>query len=184
MAPRSRPVLWTLLLWASFGCEVTETDEAPADRRPPARRAEQFRSSPVDRALEAAAEVVRTRGFAKEGDDERGFVVHRETEVMELPMKSGTCYVVLAVGSSALRELDLRVFDSDGGEVARDAHQGSRAAVHHCPPQSGLHYLGVRAVKGNGLYAVRRFRGPTGLDVRVDDLFPEPVAPAEETERP
>lgn len=173
-----------LLLWASSGCEAAETEKVSADRTPPPRRAEQFRSPPVDRALEAAAEIVRTRGFAKEGEDERGFVVHRETEVMELPLKSGTCYVVVAVGSSALRELNLRVFDSDGGEVARDRQTGSRAAVHHCPPQSGLHYLGVRAAKGNGLYAVRRFRGPTGLDVRVDGLFPEPVAPAEEMKRP
>jgi hypothetical protein len=161
-----------LVLCLQVGC-----DEAEARNHEPAPRAEEFRSGPVDAALDSATEVVRTRGFSQDGDDWRGFVVQRDTKVTELPMRAGSCYVVIAAGSDALRELGLRLFDTDGGEVARGVQAGSRNALHHCPPQSGTHYLGVRAATGNGLFAVRRFRGPTGLDVRLDDIFPPPAPP-------
>lgn len=172
----------SLLIMACAGCEEADARREEPEVEPPAR-ADEFRSAAVDETLDAAAEVVRTRGFNRAGDDWRGFVVRRETEVQELPMKTGTCYVVVAVGSPALRELGLRIFDGDGGEVARDRRGGGRAALHYCPPQSGTHYVGVRASSGNGLFAVRHFRGPTGLDVRLDDLFPSPK-PTVEAERP
>jgi hypothetical protein len=172
--------LWLALLAVPTGCERAE---APAAE--PSPRARAYRSAVVDGALEAAADVVRTRGFTEEGEDWHGFIVQRDTQVREVPLRAGSCYVVMVAGSSALREVSLRLFDSDGGEVARDGHPGPATALHHCPPQSGTHYLGVRAVSGNGLFAVRGFRGPTGLDVRLDDLFPPPTpAPAAKGERP
>lgn len=164
-----------MLLVVPLGCEEP-AEPAPEPEPEPGARASEFRSAPVDEVLEAAAQRVRTRGFSAEGDDWRGFVVQRETEVADLPMRAGTCYVVVGVGSEALRELDLLLFDSDGAEVARDGQTGPRVAVHYCPPQSGTHYLGVRATTGNGLFAVRRFEGPTGLDVRIDELFAHAAA--------
>jgi hypothetical protein len=76
-----------------------------------------------------------------------------------------------------MRELDVRVFDGDGAEVARDGEQGPVALVRFCPAQNGTYYVASRAAAGSGLYATRAFRGPAGLPLRVDDVL-RAVAPA------
>lgn len=153
------------------GAEQAEADE-PAQAQGWAKR---FVSDRVDAVLDAGERVLRTRGFEDEGGQWRGFLVAHGSEVRTATMHSGACYAISAAGSTALEELDLRVFDGDGGEVARDRMTGSEAALHYCPPQSGTFYVAVRAADGSGLFGVRRYTGPTGLGVRLDDLFAEPV---------
>lgn len=138
-------------------------------------RAAEFRSAAVTEAVSAAAEVVQTRGFAPTDGGHRGFLVEDTAEASEASMRSGSCYVALAAGSAALRELELAVYDADGVEVATDAHTGPHAAVLFCPTQTGIYYLTLRASAGSGLYELRTFRGPTGLTIGVDDLFREPA---------
>ena len=133
-------------------------------------RAEDFRSEELDRALEEASEVVRTRGFTLQGDPWRGFLVDRGTSVKEVSLRSGVCYAVVAVGSAALERIDVTVYDSDGAETARSGPQVS--ALRVCPPQSGIYFVAMRA-SGSGLFAARRFQGPAGLDIRLDDLAAE-----------
>lgn len=147
--------------------------EAPPD--PP--RAAEFRSPAVQQAIEAASAVVQTRGFATLGEEWRGFLVDHASDVRAVPMRSGTCYVALAAASSAVRELNLRVFDSDGGEVVHDGTSGPLAALRFCPSQSGTYYVAVHASSGSGLFEVRTFRGPTGLEIRIDDVFREVPPP-------
>lgn len=169
-----RPLLLIALLLAGCG----EDTDAQASVDPEPTRADEYRSARVAEAMEAASEIVQTRGFATMDDAWRGFLVEHAAEVRERPMRSGTCYVVLAAGSAAMRELNVRIFDSDGGEVVQDATDGPRAAVRFCPSQSGTYYVTVRASAGSGLIEARTFRGPTGLQIRVDDLFRE-VVPVE-----
>lgn len=151
------------------GCDTGQPDPEMTD--PTAPRAAEYRSARVDEALEAASEVVRTRGFSTLDDAFRGFVVEHTADVREQLMRSGTCYVVLAAASAAMRELDVRIYDSDGVEVVQDMNDGPLAALRFCPAQSGTYYVTIRASAGSGLYAVNTFRGPTGLDIRTDDLF-------------
>jgi hypothetical protein len=158
---------------AAAGCGEASSPDAGA---PSAPRADEFRSARVDAALESASRVIRTRGFTPEGAVARGFLLEQASEVSSVPMRSGSCYVALAVGSAALRELDLRVFDGDGAEVAREADQGSLAVLRFCPAQNGTYFVTVRASAGSGLYAAHAFRGPTGLSFRVDDVL-RSVAP-------
>jgi hypothetical protein len=154
-------------LGGSLGCnENVEADE-PED----VRRAEEFVSEEVRAVLDAADRAVETRGFSRSGDEWRGFLVEHETLVHEAPLRAGSCTIVVGVGSRALVELDLRLYDSDGSAVAEDATRGNGSALRYCPPHTGMHYLAVLATAGDGLYAARRFDGPTGLDVPVDDLF-------------
>jgi hypothetical protein len=149
-------------------------------------RAAEFRSEQVRTVIEAAEQTIRTRGFASDGEEQRGFLVAQGSAVHEAPLRAGSCYVILGAGSEALRELDLRIFDSDGTEVAQDAQRGAGAALFYCPPHAGTHYVAALATAGTGLYAVRRYAGPTGLEVRLDDLFREvsPAAPSSETNLP
>lgn len=111
------------------------------------------------------------RGFSADGDEQRAFLVEQGSEVRSIAMRTGSCWVVLGAGSSALRELDLRLFDAEGAEVARDGEQGAIAIVRFCPAQNGTYYASLRAAGGSGLVAVRAFRGPTGLAFRVDDVL-------------
>ncbi|MGE0787863.1 MAG: hypothetical protein AB7S26_19470 [Sandaracinaceae bacterium] len=139
--------------------------------QPEPPRAEEYRSERVHEAIEAAAEVVQTRGFGTQDDAWRGFLVEHTADVRERSMRSGTCYVVLAAGSAAIRELNVRIYDGEGGEVVEDGIDGPNAALRFCPSQSGVYYVTVRASAGSGLIEMRTFRGPTGLAIRVDDLF-------------
>jgi hypothetical protein len=150
---------------------------AEAEERAPVRRAAEFRSDAVQRALDDVGRAVRTRGFAADGEEWRGFVVEQSTEVGEVSLRGGSCYVVIGAGSAALHDLVLRVHDGDGGDVARDVVPGAAAAARFCPPRTGTYYVSVRAGAGSGIFAVRRFRGPAGLPVQLDDLFPPPPAP-------
>ncbi|AKF06820.1 hypothetical protein DB32_003969 [Sandaracinus amylolyticus] len=162
-----------VLVLAGCGTSTAAPDAGIA--APP--RAAEFRSPRVDTMLESASRVIRTRGFTADGDATRGFLLEQATEVRSTSMRTGSCYVALGVGSSAMRELDLRVFDGDGAEVARDAEQGPIAALRFCPAQNGTYFVAVRASAGSGLYATRTFRGPTGIAFRVDDVL-RAVAPA------
>lgn len=159
--------LRALLVALSFAALPSACDgDASAD--PPARRAAEFRSPAVEAELERAATVVRTRGFTDvDGTPWRGFLVDRGAAVDELRLRRGSCYVVLAAVSAAMEDLTIALYDSDGGEVAHSA-PGTRA-LRYCPPQTGTYFVALRA-EGSGLFAVARFEGPTGLDIRLDDL--------------
>lgn len=164
---------------AAAGCDGDVAAEGPVEAP---RHAAEFRSEQVRTVLDAAGQAIQTRGFASADDEWRGFLVEQGSAADEAALRGGTCYVFLGAGSDALRELDLRVFDSDGSEVSQDAQHGPGAALQYCPPHAGTYYVAALATSGTGLFAVRRYQGPTGLDLRLDDLFrdgpgAEPPAP-------
>ncbi len=148
----------------------------PSEQSPTAN---EFVSSRVSASLGQLARAATTRGFTEEGPDRRGFLVERGPNVLEIQLRSGSCYLLVAAGSEAIRELDVTLHQGDGAEVVRDGATGRLTALHHCPPQSGTFYAAVQATAGNGLYALRVLRGPNGLDVRTDD-----IVRAAEPERP
>jgi hypothetical protein len=141
----------------------TEEEVAPA--------ANAFVSSRVSSSLGQLARAATTRGFTEEGPDRRGFLVERGPDVIEVQLRSGSCYLLVSAGSEAIRELDVTLHAGDGAEIVRDDATGRLAALHHCPPQSGTFYVSVQATAGNGLFALRVLRGPNGLDVRTEDII-------------
>lgn len=160
-----------LSLGLGAGCDgARERGGEGAHQVQPAPAA-RYESSRLRATVEAAGDVISTRGFSAEGMDFKGFLVAHTSSVQDLSLHAGACYVVVAAGSAALREIDMRLFDGDGTEVAADSLVGARAAVHFCPSQNGRYYLALRAAAGNGLFAVRQFKGPSGIAVRIDDLF-------------
>jgi hypothetical protein len=163
---------------AAIGCNGARSASSDDD----SPRAGEFRSPSVTHAMDAASELVRTRGFAASTPMWRGFLVEHGSDIREQSLRTGTCTVVLGAGSRSIRELDLKVFDSDGGEIVQDATSGPLAALRFCPSQSGTYYIAVHASAGNGLFEVRSFRGPTGLEIRIDDVFREVAPPEPPTE--
>lgn len=145
------------------------TPAAPAEEPAPAANA--FVSSRVSSSLGQLARAATTRGFTEEGPDRRGFLVERGPDVIEVQLRSGSCYLLVSAGSEAIRELDVTLHAGDGAEIVRDDATGRLAALHHCPPQSGTFYVAVQATAGNGLFALRVLRGPNGLDVRTEDII-------------
>lgn len=180
-APLARSTGVSLVLVLGLACDGDVSAEQPEEEP---RVAAEFRSEHVRTILGAAEQTVQTRGFSSDGDEWRGFLVEQGSAADEAPLRADTCYVILGAGSEALRELDLRVFDSDGTEVARDGQNGPGAALHYCPPHTGTHYTAALATAGTGLFAVRRYAGPTGLDVRLDDLFRDPASAPEGVAQP
>ncbi len=144
-----------------LGCTGAEAEE-------PVRRAAEFRSDIVEEQLDTNSDLIRARGFADQAETAwRGFLVDGGAAVDQARFRSGNCYVVLAAASEGIEALRVGVYDSDGTEVARSEEQ--RRALRYCPPQTGTYFVAVR-VNGSGLFAVRRFEGPTGLDIVLDDL--------------
>lgn len=151
-------------------CSCTWGDDAPAE--PEAPRAAEFRSGSVDQGLDATLRAAQTRGFSPEADLFRGFLPEGSVAVHEILLSAGSCYAVLAAGSSGLREIDLALYLADGTEGARDATSGRTTALLYCPVHAGTYYVTLRASAGSGLYGVRVVHGPTGLDVTAADLLP------------
>ncbi|MCZ7684853.1 MAG: hypothetical protein M5U28_41200 [Sandaracinaceae bacterium] len=61
------------------------------------------------------------------------------------------------------------------GRARRDERRARRAAL--LPSQSGTYYVAAHASAGSGIFEVRAFRGPTGLEIRMDDIFREAAPP-------
>lgn len=175
-------LLGAYLVGAMAGCPeavappALEGDGAFEDGAP---RADAFVSSQVAASLGQLERAATTRGFTRDGVEHRGFLVERGPLVHEASLRSGSCYVFVAAASQAVRELELTLYHGDGTEVGGDDANGRLAVFHHCPAQSGVFYVGVQATAGNGLYGLRTFRGPNGLDVRAEDIVraAEPARP-------
>ena len=169
-------VVLTIAIAFAGGCEHR------AQGHEPQAAAGEFRSEDVDRSLAAADVVMRTRGYTPEWDVRRGFLVERDSEVIEISLAVDACYVATAAGSAAMDNIDLRIFSSGGSEAARDTTTGAQTAAAYCPPHPGVHYLAVQAESGTGLFGVQLFRGPSGLDMRLDDVFGDPARPPSDVE--
>jgi hypothetical protein len=162
-------VLPFVVALAMLGCTLGETDASESSEPSPAI---EYRSETVDEGLDATLRAAQTRGFSPDEDAFRGFVVEGSVQVHEVSLSAGSCYAVLAAGSTGLREVDLALFLADGSEGARDTTTGRSAALLYCPVHAGTYYVTVRASAGSGLYGIRVAHGPTGLDVTAADLLP------------
>lgn len=151
-------------------CSLGQDEAASTEEH----HAAEYRSESVDEGLDATLRAAQTRGFSPEDDVFRGFVLEGSVGVHEITLAAGSCYAVLAAGSTGLREIDVALFLADGTEGARDATTGRTTALLYCPVHAGTYYVTVQASAGSGLFGVRIAHGPTGLDVTAADLLPAP----------
>ena len=152
--------------WVATGCS---TQNAPALPKEP--RADEYQSPFLAAELERITRDLSTRGFTRDGAENRGFLAAPSTVAREQALHAGGCYVAVIVGTKAIGELDARMFDINGAEVATSNLEGPHATFDYCPSQSGTYYVTVRAKQGAGLYEMRLFHGPSGVESRSEDLF-------------
>jgi hypothetical protein len=79
-------------------------------------------------------------------------------------MIANHCYRILAVGGVEVNDLDLALYDADGGELDADTSGGDYPALGTtrpiCPPSPGRYRVEVRMRSGAGEYAVVAVRTP------------------------
>ncbi len=79
---------------------------------------------------------------------------------LEVDAQAGHCYVALGAGVPSVRELDLKVFDGLGNEIARDGERDAFPRVRFCPTLAGRFRVNVRMFQGYGPYGVQVFEVP------------------------
>ncbi|MEM6958877.1 MAG: hypothetical protein AAF645_24560, partial [Myxococcota bacterium] len=161
---RDRPAVRALLLLCLCSCASERAVEIEADGDAPPG----FVSGELEARLEEADGRLRARGLSEETFAWRGFLIDGDADARELELQRGACHAFVAAVSSGISEIDLVLHDSEGIERARGS-----GTLRLCANESGVHFLSVRAA-GSGLFSVRRYVGPTGLDVRLDDVLETP----------
>lgn len=123
-----------------------------------------------------------TRGYGTPTHALRTFVLEGEGEALPVDLPTGACATWVALGGGGLRDLDLRLFDGDGNEVAADAVRGEGGLVHVCPaatpePGTAPYYVELRAVEGSGAVVVGAFASAAGEGEGFAELFEGLLAP-------
>ncbi|MEM6960683.1 MAG: hypothetical protein AAF355_15925 [Myxococcota bacterium] len=163
------------VLWL-VGCPIEASSEPESERL----KSTDFYAASLDSRLRRAVDVLRTRGFDSDAPILRTFLVERDAHVHDATLSRGRCYVFAGVATDAVEQLSIRVFDSDGARAVEEHSLGAATAAFFCPSDSGRYFVALTASRGNGLLAFRRLSGPTGLTLRVDDIF----RPREQEGRP
>jgi len=85
----------------------------------------------------------------------RGFLAERDARTRRLTLPAGECFAIVAVTSPTVRDLDLAVYDPDGGFVAEDVQPDAHPAVQLCSgetPREVVLHLAAYAGAGPFLY--------------------------------
>jgi hypothetical protein len=83
-----------------------------------------------------------------------------EESAIELPVEGGHCYVVLGAGVPSVAELDLRVVDAFGTELAVDAERDAFPRARFCTLAPTRVCVTVRMFRGYGPFGLQVFGGP------------------------
>ncbi len=88
----------------------------------------------------------------------------QRSERLLVSMRRGLCYRAFAVGQRGIVDLDLAIFDPDGGLVAADLSRDRWSVApprgRLCPARSGRYALDVAVTEGAGDYLVQVWGTP------------------------
>lgn len=80
-----------------------------------------------------------------------------------LPVEAGHCYTAGSFAREGLAEVDLRVLDDEGGEVARDETAGADASVQFCADRPGQYAAELVSREGLGVATLLLFRAQAAV---------------------
>ncbi len=139
--------------------------EAPPEQ-PPAPETDQalVGLSALDRLAAVAAR--HTRHFSRVTPAAREQLDQRGAIERTIPLATGRCYRIFAVGDDSVGDLDLEIEAPGGGVLARDEVESRNVAVGvtrpFCPAQTGDHKLRIRLMRGRGAFAYQVFGSGEG----------------------
>ena len=113
-----------------------------------------------DERLHEFAGGASRRGFDPVGEPEAFPLAPDQRVRVPLPAEAAHCYTAAAFSDERLEDVDLRVFDDLGREVARDVSPRADAAVQFCTPRDGDYAVEVHARRGAGEASLAMFSGP------------------------
>jgi len=101
-------------------------------------------------------------GMAQTGSISEGSLEHGAKVRFDVPLEAGHCYTFVALGSSGVRDLDLRILGEDDTELGRDVTHDPQAAAQACPRAAGSYQVELTMSGGQGGYAVSSWEGAAG----------------------
>ncbi|MCG8555348.1 MAG: hypothetical protein MJD61_08690 [Proteobacteria bacterium] len=104
-------------------------------------------------------EGLERRGFAAWQGPLRVPLAARQRVRMALDVDPATCYAVVGFAGPGLANLDLRIYDEEGRELAHDLAPWPDAAVQFCSDRDAQFSAEVHAETGQGLALVAFYRG-------------------------
>lgn len=111
------------------------------------------------RVRDFASGVVR-RGFRAEGDPSRVPLAADQRVRVPLEMRASTCTTVAGFTLEGLADVDLRILDEEGQEVARDVSPAADPAAQICVDRDALWSVELHAVRGAGEVRLAVYRAP------------------------
>ncbi len=84
---------------------------------------------------------------------------------MRVPLlvEAGQCYTAGSFAFAGLDDLNLRVLDDEGGEVARDGSPGGDASAQFCAERPGQYAAELQSVTGQGSAMLLLFHAPASV---------------------
>ncbi len=103
--------------------------------------------------------AMQAMGMSRVGAISEGSLPEGAEARIESDLRGGECYTFVALGDDRVRDVNLRVVDEAGEEIARDTTYDRHAAAQVCPDESGTYQVVVRMASGQGGYTVTSWSG-------------------------
>ncbi|MGF1466881.1 MAG: hypothetical protein ACFCGT_12180 [Sandaracinaceae bacterium] len=102
-------------------------------------------------------------GLAQTGEISEGALGEGEVARVTASFREGVCYTVVAIGGSGARDVNVRISDDAGTELAADRNRDGQAAAQFCPARSGDYQVAVEMASGSGSYVMSTWSGVPAL---------------------
>ncbi len=110
--------------------------------------------SPEERVVQAFSESVQRRGFAATKDPVRMQLVETQSVRVAIEVDVAHCYTVGVFALEGLEDVNLRVLDEEGRDVAFDASASRDATTQFCVDRRAQFSAELTAVRGQGAAVV------------------------------
>lgn len=98
-------------------------------------------------------------GMSQSGPIQRASLDEGAEHRLQVRLEGGLCHTLVVLGSGTVRDVDIRVRNEGGEEVATDATDDPQAAVRVCPEDTSDFQVVVRMARGRGAFVLSSWSG-------------------------
>lgn len=138
---------------------ATACESSGSPRPSPLDMGEEPDGPTLEQGLYRARRELAELGYREATPMTFGALTEQRREARRLELPADRCFALVALGSSTVGDVDLRVFAPHGDEqaVASDLTRRRDAIVKLCTDEGGAYLLDVRMFRGSGTYVVKSF---------------------------